>query len=167
MCSFLARMALLWILALILAGILVVGSCGSEASAADVAATKHIYLDQGWTADERERFYYTTQGSQLIPYDWFLALETVSGEPFRSDAHLARLRFIPQPKGDRNRDGLPVGFVKDDNPDNVFDIKRAFLGENYANRDYPRTNVWLGLTCAACHTAQIESPTATITIRTA
>jgi RoxA-like, cytochrome c-like/Cytochrome c len=164
MYSFLMPIRLPLMLAWVVVGHFVVacGECG--AAAADVAAVKYTYLDQGWTADERERFYYTTQGSQLIPYDWFLALETVSGEPFRSDAHLARLRFIPQPKGDRNRDGLPVGFVKDDNPDNVFDIKRAFLGENYANRDYPRTNAWLGLTCAACHTARIESATATITI---
>lgn len=132
-------------------------------AAAEVAG-KSVYLDQGWTADQRQQFYYTTQGSQLIPYDWFLALETVDGQPFRSDANMQRLRFIPQPMADRNPDGLPVGFVLDDNPENVFDIKRAFLGENYADKDYPRTNAWLGLTCAACHTARIKSPTAMITI---
>ena len=43
------------------------------------AAGKVIYLDQGWSADERIQFYYTSQGSQLIPYDWFLALEQPDG----------------------------------------------------------------------------------------
>jgi hypothetical protein len=123
-----------------------------------------IYLYQGWSAEQRQWFYFTTQGSQLVPYRWFLALETVEGEPFRSDAHMEQLRFIPQVKSDRNPDGLPIGFVLDDNPVNVFDIKRAFLGENFRVQDYPRTNAWLGLTCAACHTAHIETPEAVLTI---
>ena len=134
------------------------------AQAEDAPAARQLYLDQGWTAEERQRFYFTSQGSQLIPYDWFLVLEAVDGSPFRSDANMHKLRFIPQPPGDRNPHGLPVGFVRDDNPADVFNIKRAFLGENLASEDYPRTNAWVGLTCAACHTVRIAMPTATLTI---
>ncbi|MCI0535918.1 MAG: hypothetical protein L0Z50_11900, partial [Verrucomicrobiales bacterium] len=47
--------------------------------AEELPRARQLYLEQGWTAEERQRFYYTTQGSQLIPYDWFLALEAVAG----------------------------------------------------------------------------------------
>src|SRR5947208_16339938 len=33
------------------------------------------YLDQGWTPAESMWFYTTNQGSDLLPYDFFLALE--------------------------------------------------------------------------------------------
>jgi hypothetical protein len=120
-----------------------------------------VYLKQGWSAEERQRFYFTTQGSQLIPYDWFLALEKAgSKERFASAGNMERFRFIPQHRNnDRNPDGLPIGFVKDDNPDTVKDalIKRSFFGSDFNARNGAiLTNAWLGLTCAACHTAQIE-----------
>ena len=119
------------------------------------------YLEQGWSPDERQQFYYTTQGSQLIPYDWFLAIERPgTKERFASDANLDRLRFVPQQADEkRNPDRLPIGLVVDDNPATVTDptIKRAFIGPEYG-RQKPTdlTNRWLGLTCAACHTANIE-----------
>jgi hypothetical protein len=37
--------------------------------------TNIVYLNQNWSPEESNRFYFTPQGSQLIPYDWFLALE--------------------------------------------------------------------------------------------
>jgi hypothetical protein len=127
------------------------------------------YLEQGWSADDRQQFYYTTQGSQLIPYDWFLALRRPgSDERLSSDGNMERLRFISQPADDdRNRDGLPIGFVVDDNPQTVMEpnIKRAFLGPEF-ERQKPTelTNRWLGLTCAACHTANIEYQGKTVRI---
>lgn len=122
---------------------------------------KVIYLDQGWNADERQDFYYLSQGSQLVPYYWFLALELPDSEElFRSDRHMASLGYVTQPPEDRrNPDGLPIGFVKDDNPATVetsYAIKRAFLGPNYRQENYPPDNAWLGLTCAACHTANLQ-----------
>jgi hypothetical protein len=64
------------------------------AAEGDVAAAVPVlYLEQGWSREERQRFYYTTQGSQLIPYDWFLALEKAgSQEPFAAAANLGLLR---------------------------------------------------------------------------
>ena len=41
----------------------------------DETATKVAYLPQNWSPSDSLSFYYTPQGSQLIPYDWFLALE--------------------------------------------------------------------------------------------
>ena len=119
------------------------------------------YCDQGWSSDVRQQFCYTTQGSQLIPYDWFLALERPSTtERFASAANMERLRFISQaPSKDRNPDGLPIGFVVDDNPQTVNEpnIKRSFLGPEFkADKPIQLTNRWLGLTCAACHTGSIE-----------
>jgi hypothetical protein len=96
---------------------------------------KIVYLAQNWSPDESVRFYFTSQGSQLIPYDWFLALEQAeTSTPFRDNQNILRYRFLLQNPGARNADGLPVGFV---------------AGEGVGRR-------WLGLTCAACHTNQIR-----------
>jgi hypothetical protein len=38
------------------------------------AVTSVVYLEQNWSPDESSRFYFTSQGSQILPYDWFLAL---------------------------------------------------------------------------------------------
>lgn len=118
------------------------------------------WLDQSWSENERHDFYYVTQGSQLVPYAWFLALEQADNEtPFRDDAHMASLGYITQaPEPRRNPDGLPIGFVNDDNPDNVsitMQLRRAFVGAEYDAEHFPLTNSWLGLTCAACHTADL------------
>ena len=118
-----------------------------------------VTLEQGWNNDERLDFYNTSQGSQLIPYSWFLALEQAGSEAlFLSDDNIRRLGYIPQqPIAGRNSDGLPIGFVKDDN------IEPFLLSKISASRLTPETGAlqseyqeWLGLTCAACHTSEIE-----------
>lgn len=129
-----------------------------SSSAAEDSPTA-AYQSQGWTEDEQIQFYFTTQGSQLIPYDWFLALEQPnSTELFRSNENMERLRFIPHP-GDqqRNPDALPVGFVKDDNGETTdFVVKESFLGEGYDRQLFPVSESWVGLTCAACHTTDLH-----------
>ena len=98
---------------------------------------KVVFLEQGWTPELTRAWYRTPQGSQLVPYDWFLALEQVDNDrPFRADDLIDRFRYLPEAPGPGNPDGLPVGFAKGDD-----DQGRA----------------WLGFTCAACHTGQIES----------
>ncbi len=91
--------------------------------------------DQGWDPADSLWFYTTTQGSNLLPYDFFLALEQ-DGKPelFRDNVNMNRYRYLPQKVTPSNPDGLPVGFVKD----------------TYQRKDY------VGLTCAACHTAQLN-----------
>lgn len=38
------------------------------------------FLNQNWSDNERQEFYTTSQGSRMMPYRWFLALEV-------SDSH--------------------------------------------------------------------------------
>ncbi len=99
------------------------------------SVTKVVYLDQNWSPAESNQFHFTAQGSQIIPYDWFLALEQAdSTTPFRDNQNFLKYRYLAQNPGPLNPDGLPVGFVSDQG------VGRA----------------WLGLTCAACHTNEIH-----------
>ena len=92
------------------------------------------YLDQGWTW-QSSWFYRVNQGSDLLPYDFFLSLSSAgSSELFRSDDNVSRWRYLPQAASSWNPDALPVGFAKD----------------TYKGREY------VGLTCAACHTGQVN-----------
>src|SRR5690606_7712355 len=94
-----------------------------------------MYLDQGWSPNDSLWFYNTTQGSALIPYDFFIALEQAEfNEPFRANSLIDKYRYLPQKPTFFNPDGLPVGFVK----------------ESYKGKDY------IGFTCAACHTGQVN-----------
>ena len=93
------------------------------------------YLPQNWAPADSLWFYTVTQGSNMMPYDFFLTLEQVGNtEPFRSNENMNFYRYLPQKATSSNPDGLPVGFVKD----------------TYKGKDY------IGVTCAACHTAQIN-----------
>ena len=98
---------------------------------------QHVtYLDQGWDDDTRQQFYYTPQGSELIRYSWFMALEQSDCAClFRDDDFLASFKFLPNAANEHNPDGLPVGFV----------------GEDSKAKER-----WLGMTCAACHTTQLN-----------
>ncbi|GAA5508036.1 catalase family protein [Novipirellula caenicola] len=144
------------------------------------------YLDQGWSDEQRHEFYFTPQGSQLIPYQWFLALEQVDSDvPFRDAANLRRYGLLPSEPTERNPDGLPIGFVRDGvvatestrvaEPSSTarslakaatrFEIKKAYLGVNFDKKLYPKEReTWFGLTCAACHTHEIEYGGKTIRI---
>ncbi len=94
-----------------------------------------VYLDQGWDENDSLWFYNVTQGSGLLPYDFFLVLEQAeTQEAFRSDRNMDRFRYLPQKTTFFNPDALPVGFVKD-----------SYKGDDY-----------VGFTCAACHTAQVN-----------
>lgn len=110
----------------------------AEATAKDLfgdSADKIVYLDQNWDRYDSLWFYFTTQGSDFMPYDVFLGLEqTDSTELFRSSGNINKYRFLPQKPSDNNPEGLPVGFVED----------------SYQGKDY------IGFTCAACHTTQIN-----------
>jgi cytochrome c5 len=102
-----------------------------------------VYLDgkddptgQGWAPKDTLWFDNTTQGSDLVPYDFFLVLRRKgSNELIRSDENMNnRYRYLPRHATYNNPDALPVGMVKDN-----------YLGKNF-----------MGFTCAACHTGQIN-----------
>ncbi|HKV77890.1 MAG TPA: di-heme-cytochrome C peroxidase [Candidatus Sulfotelmatobacter sp.] len=107
--------------------------------------TEVAWLPQNWTEEQRRRYYHTAQGSELIPYAWFLALEqprfTIRGAPpFRQDSYMQGFGFIPDSSSLENPDGLPVGFARDDH----------FVDPYTGQKD-----VVLGITCAACHTGEL------------
>lgn len=109
-----------------------------------------VTLCQNWDAGEQQQFWFLSQGSQIIPYKWFLALEQKgSSKLFRDPEHMDAFRYLPQrpttpiePNIPGNPDGLPIGFT---------------LDKANGNEEYKAiSDEWLGLTCAACHTGQIE-----------
>jgi len=99
-----------------------------------------VFLDQGWSDEERLLYYNTSQGSAAMSYDIFLNLEQAGNErPFRADDNMARYGLIPQPSDPKyNPDGLPIG------------VNKTVLA------DGPWKGEWVGLGCAACHTGQLN-----------
>ena len=96
---------------------------------ASASAAEPVHLDQNWSEDDWQWFYTTPQGSKLVPYAWAMALERATDEQLWAK-NLDRFWFLPNRVGSNNPDGLPVGIVRD--------------------------GAHLGLTCAACHTNQVE-----------
>ena len=106
----------------------------AEQTALPVGLPVLTYAEQGWSAADRDAFYTTSQGSLMIPYVWFKALRRLnSDEAFAAD-QLQRYGYLPSDKTKNNPEGLPVGFVITGTP----------------------TSGHLGMTCAACHTSQLE-----------
>lgn len=96
-----------------------------------------IELNQGWSQQIRQKFWFTSQGARILPYTWFMWLEQVnSTELFRSVEHMDLLRYLPMPSSVLNPAGLPIGFALD--------------------KDKDSGSSWVGLTCSACHTNQID-----------
>ncbi len=99
------------------------------------SAEKIVYLDQNWDRWDSLWFYNTTQGSNFLPYDIFVNLEQKDNEAlFKESMNMSKYRYLPQRDSWDNPDGLPVGLVKD----------------SYQGKEY------VGFTCAACHTTQIN-----------
>jgi hypothetical protein len=76
------------------------------------------FSDQGWSEDDLTRLHTASQGSQLMPYSWLIALERSASEAMFLDDEPARLEYVPHHQS-RLRDGrspdrLSVGFVRDD-----------------------------------------------------
>ena len=98
---------------------------------ANAAEEQVIYLEQNWTQEDRQQFYFINQGSRLLPYNSFLNLEQPNNsELFRSNKNMRHFGFIPAKQSRLNPDGLPIGFTRDDD--------------------------FVGPTCAACHTQIIN-----------
>ena len=96
---------------------------------------KIAYLDQNWDRYDSLWFYFTTQGSDFMPYEIFLYLEQAKSQSlFRDATNMNKYRFLIQKSSYDNPEALPVGFVED-----------TYQDESY-----------IGFTCAACHTTQIN-----------
>lgn len=104
-------------------------------------ATGRIHLGQCWDNEDQEQFYTTSQGSQIAPYKIATYVELAkSEERLLSPKNVEKWGYLVgvdsegRPLSEANADGWPLGFVKD----------TAESGE------------WIGMTCAACHTAEIH-----------
>jgi len=90
-------------------------------------------VDQGpdWTLATRASFYSQDQGSQIMPVQWIIALKQPNGDPFLA-GNLTRYGYLANAENPTSI--LPVGFTA--------------AG--------PVGGQVIGMTCAACHTRQIE-----------
>ncbi len=108
---------------------------------------KLMWADQGWSDAQRLSFHHTAQGTRLIPYAWFRALEQpclrlFGCELFMDKQYLSRFGFLPsQQDAELNPDTLPIGFA----------LQNDFH-DPIAQKTYPA----VGLTCAACHTGALQ-----------
>lgn len=92
---------------------------------------------QGWDEQSRRWYYSASQGTLVIPYAWFVALEQpASRQSIYADDYVTRFRLIPNPDREFNPDGLPVGVTKATHPVDGSE--------------------WVSFTCAMCHTGQIN-----------
>ncbi|MCU1262382.1 MAG: hypothetical protein JWO80_5267 [Bryobacterales bacterium] len=104
-------------------------------------------VNQGWNDAQRQQFHHTAQGTRLVPYAWFKALEQpcfslIGCKLFADPEYLGRFGFIPsKPDPRSNPDGLPVGFS---------------YQKDFYDPMTGKVDPALGLTCAACHTGEIR-----------
>lgn len=113
------------------------GSASRPALAVEIAA-------QGWSEADRHWTYNAPQGSRMIPWDWFLALEQPYGqELFRELDYLVGFQYLRPQNAGENPWGLPIGFVHEATPKGV---------------------AYLGFTCLACHSRELTSEGRTLRI---
>ena len=112
------------------------------------AANSPVHLQQGWSEEIADRWHFISQGTALIPYEWFVALEQPGQPPgqtalIKAPDNLQRLGFLTEPVSAANPDGLAIGLYS--TPVDIPDGRHACWKGN-----------WLGLGCAGCHTGQVS-----------
>lgn len=137
------------------------------------------WLEQNWGAGERFWYHHATQGTNTfkVPYDWFVALEQPTlklfGEVplFRDPHYLRGFGFIPSVPGQHadpqamaaqgygaeggRAYGKPVSYRYELFPGNEHQLPVGFA-RTPAKQNPVGDQDLLGLTCAACHTGQLE-----------
>jgi len=105
---------------------------------------------QGWDEKQKNLWYRGSQGSRLIPERWLKALEAPDSQVAFLDPQyfeqFGYLRSAPY-----EQEPLPIGFARDVQSDKKLTRTNLTWYEKQ-KRDEP----WIGLNCAACHTAEIE-----------
>ena len=112
----------------------------------DANKAREIVIKQ--EIEARHALYHRSQGAELIPYAWWLHLEQpLRDKLFRSEDNLCMYKVIPH-----------IGYPVTPDPDNHPEIKDHLpIGFAYYKDDlHTLTHNWLGFTCAACHTGQLE-----------
>ena len=117
---------------------------------------------QGWSGGQRTAWYWGTQGSRLMPQTWFEALEQPGGAaPFADMAYLASFGFLDPAEG--RAGARPIGFATDRQDDHAFKVTGLRWYEGQAG-DKSHAEPWIGLNCAACHTARMTYGGVTTTV---
>jgi len=128
-------------------------TCGALQCA--LGAEERVNVDHGWSDKQKGTWYTTSQGSRLIPLSWIRALEQ-PGLPLDGTArlfldpdHIKKFGYLPSDSG--KPESLPIGFAIDRQDDRQFSeiTKRRWKSPQSKNEP------WLGLTCSACHTAEL------------
>ncbi|UVO54221.1 di-heme-cytochrome C peroxidase [Sphingomonas sp. SUN039] len=113
---------------------------------------------QGWSAKQQIAWYRGSQGSRLIPQAWLAALEDANSTTmFMDPANFARFNYLPPAPGETAT--LPIGFARDAQSDKGLPVTglRWFKGQG-------QREPWVGLNCAACHTAEISHGGTTVRV---
>ena len=108
------------------------------------------WIPQGWTPEVTKAFHHQTQGSKIMPLEWFQVLEQPVFTPFPVGRfierdYLARYGFIYENDQPDDDPDLPIGWAIDD--------------KYIAKYDNPPVDIptrMVGLTCAACHTHRLD-----------
>lgn len=108
------------------------------------AQAQIVRVNQGWSPEVRERVYQEYEGSQLMPLNWFLALEAPNSQKSFISS-LSTYGFLDGGEKSNNRAlnpaRLPIGMTTFSDPQTA-----PLYGEK----------TWVGLNCAACHTSVME-----------
>lgn len=118
------------------------------ATLGEAQADTYVNVDQGWRTRQKTVWYSLSQGSRLIPLDWLKALEQADTQTrFLDPANIEKYRYLPDLVGSS---GLPLGFVVDAQNDDSYVKTRLRWKEGQGKKEK-----WVGMNCAACHTAEI------------
>ncbi len=113
---------------------------------------------QGWTPGNQRFWYETSQGSRMMPLAWWTALEQPGGTaPLSDQAYLASFGYIKS-ADDRSAargENLPVGFAVDRQADDKLIKTSLRWYEGQKGNSAKSAEPWVGLNCAACHSAEI------------
>ena len=134
----------------------------------------------GWGPNQAQWFHHASQGTRILPYDWFVNLERPSLSVYFTPArlvegdYLQRFGFLPGESDDvRDASGkvvragrfnpgglLPIGFAIEEEFAAPYAKPPSPAREDdpdgpAANPRGPRSEKVVGLTCAACHTGQL------------
>ena len=113
-------------------------STSTQQAKAQQGSSEPIYLNQGWSQDDREWYYHFSQGSAFLSYDIYLNLEVAGSQDLLRSG--ARYGLLPGSVNPYNPDGLPIGISKT----TVATPIKGWPAGDYA-----------GVTCAACHEGEL------------
>lgn len=114
------------------------------------AADEIVPVPQGWSPNEKNNWYTRSQGSRLLPRAWLIALEQPdSNGLFLERTHIEKFRYLPNSLPGTGQ--LPIGFAIDTQNDSNFSEITKLRWKSQQSATEP----WVGMNCAACHTAEI------------